>query len=224
MAKTASKGLVLLLALAAWNLAAFADPVVYTWYPVGGGGFVDYANGQSEIFRFDDGGVSIGYNPSDIEESGISASAGSAGFGVVGDVTQVIVGTDEITFEATDHRGGMIGVSISGDPGPLNPEGLPETLDGFLGQPMSVSVYTEYYHAPYEFTFSGRAGPGIMPEPSGLLMLALGIGGATLGLRFRQTRHLSGGFGALGGALRPRWCVPSSSMPIASRRGANCVR
>ena len=81
--------------------------------------------------------------------------------------------------------GSTIAVTLTGDPGPLTPGGLPETLDGFLDQWAEVRGATGTTFGTGVF-FVGVAGAGA-PEPSGLLMLGLGAGGvAMLGYTARR--------------------------------------
>jgi hypothetical protein len=79
-----------------------------------------------------------------------------------------------VAFSAENLDSGYATAVLTGDPGPLDRFGNPLSLEGMLGNPVAVDA-----HPPNAFDltfFSSRP----VPEPSALLMLALGIGGVSL--------------------------------------------
>ena len=68
---------------------------------------------------------------------------------------------------------GILNVVLDGAPGPLAPNGLPQSLDGFS---KASGHATGGYHEPlYSFTFATAAA---LPEPSSWMLLAAGVFGA----------------------------------------------
>jgi hypothetical protein len=78
---------------------------------------------------------------------------------------------------------GVVGAAIIGNPGPLDCRGDPLSLDSLLGDKAYV-VISQSYHGNM-LTFSGQS----IPEPSSLLMLALGIGGISVACVARFQRR-----------------------------------
>jgi hypothetical protein len=171
---------------------ASAGPVRYEWTPMAGiGYYLKPPTDQMVPFQSWDGTLSITYDPDNSANDLISASIGDPvgmGFGAggFGGSFNVSLRGDYLFLSGTSGYGlSTAYVSLTGDPGPLTADGLPETLDGFLGQEVQVGGGTGSNEGGGVF-FRGVAGPGA-PEPPGLLMLALGIGGIALTRAKRRT-------------------------------------
>jgi hypothetical protein len=105
-----------------------------------------------------------------------------------------ISATSSSTSFVGDFAGQIIDVSFNGNPGPLNaPGGIPVTLNAQLGQDGTFSILQNpiSYGAPD--TFNGALSP--VPEPSSLLMLALGLGGVAIASCARRSRKPRGRIG-----------------------------
>jgi hypothetical protein len=164
---------------------ASAGTVQYEWAPVAGGGMYQQSQGPgSGSFESYDGYLIINYDPDNplactagaFVGAPIKEGFGAGGGGGAGTLAITLSG-DELLLHGSNIAS-SISVALTSDPGPLNSLGLPETLGGFLGQSAHVSGGVGKCQ-PLFFFFVGQAGPGA-PEPSGLLILALGIGGIAL--------------------------------------------
>ena len=80
---------------------------------------------------------------------------------------------------------------LAGNPGPLNSQGDPESLNSLLGPCVSVGAYGGFHNELY---FNGQS----VPEPSSLLTLALGIGEVSLACAARRLRKRPGWRGLAG--------------------------
>jgi hypothetical protein len=132
-----------------------------------------------------DGSLSLTYDPdnerNDLFVGTVVTPAGPMSFGAGGRpparVSLSLVG-DSFYLGGDDGNivYSTIRVTLTGDPGPLNAQGLPLSLDGFLDQPPQVTG-TASSPTGWFVRFDGLAG---VPEPSSLLMLSLGFGGTAL--------------------------------------------
>ena len=113
--------------------------------------------------------MTIGYDPNNLDASYIDVSSGSQGYGesALNDFA-VSVSAHGVSLSADDRTGGSAELFLAGNPGPLNSQGDPESLNSLLGPRMSVGAYGGFHNELY---FSGQS----LPEPSSLLTLALGI-------------------------------------------------
>ena len=146
----------------------------YTWAPiVGNGYYMSYDDGQFISFSTGNGEVTIGYDPDNLDASYIDVSTGSPGYGVFDPYDcSISVSAYGVSFTADDRTGGSVYVVLAGNPGPLNSQGDPESLNSLLG-PCAVSAYGGFQ---YGLFFTGQS----VPEPTSLLTLALGIGQVSL--------------------------------------------
>jgi hypothetical protein len=112
----------------------------------------------------------------------VNAGFGAGGGGGAGSLAITLSG-DELLISGSTIVS-TIRVGLTGDPGPLNSLGLPETLDGFLGQSASVSGGAGSHGLPVNFSFFGVAGAGV-PEPSSLILLATALPLVACALRRR---------------------------------------
>jgi hypothetical protein len=167
--------------------AASAGPVQYEWVPIAGHGTYS-ATGIGPFVPYEsfDGSLMITYDPDNSANDIFVGAIGppvNMSFGASGAVSFSTIGValtgDILTLSGSSPLAfSTIDVTLTGDPGPLTPGGLPETLDGFLGQLAQVSGAVGSRQGRGAF-FNGVAGAGA-PEPSSLLMLALGLGGIAL--------------------------------------------
>ena len=185
------RAVVLAVVIVAWEgRSACAGPVQYQWAPMAGyGRYLTYPFGPSGGYVSFDGYLRITYDPDNLANDRVLAFVGDpinefiavGGDGVAGTLSIKLLG-NELTFSGLNIAG-SIGVTLTGDPGPLTPGGLPENLDGFLGQGAQVNESTAG-HAPIEFSFLGVAGAGA-PEPSSLILLATALPLVACALRRR---------------------------------------
>lgn len=185
------KGLVVLGMFLAWgNREASAEMVIYHWGPVTGWAYgwvaPDY---HSVSFTTTNGELTIGYDPDNASSSYIDLSTGGAGYELVSDAQFTASGG---YFSAMYGRGGWIYVSFYGDPGPVNMAGHPESLYPLVGA--SAIVWTTAAGQGVELNFNGSVAAGVAPEPSALVMQALGLGAVSLaGLAARRRRRQGSG-------------------------------
>ncbi len=176
----------------------------YTWSPIAGYGYyITYPDNQFIPFNTRSGEVTVGYDPDNLDASYIDVSTGSPGYSDSDPYDfSVSVSADGVTLTAADGSGGSACVFLGGNPGPLDAQGDPESLNSLLGPCMSVGANGGFHN---ELFFSGQS----VPEPSSLLTLALGIGEVTLAYAARRMRK------------RPWWrglAGPSMILARASRR------
>ena len=145
----------------------------YTWASIAGYGYyITYPDNQ--VIPLGIAEVTIGYDPDNLNASFIDVSLGDQGYGD-SDLYDfsVSVSADSVGLTADDRTGGIVFVSLAGNAGPLNSQGDPESLNSLLGPCMSVTAYGGFHN---QFYFNGQS----VPEPSSLLILALGIGEVAL--------------------------------------------
>jgi hypothetical protein len=179
----ASVALSILAALAA-PPAASAGFAIYRWGPVVGyGSYFNTSTGQTTDFTTNDGDLSIGYDPDQILSSYIDINTGSPGYEVrtTGPLS-ISASSTEVLLSASYGTGGNVYVTLDGNPGPLNSDGNPESLNPLLDHPAYVTV-TPAYHI--ELTFVGAA----VPEPSSFASLAIGCGVASIACAMRSERR-----------------------------------
>jgi hypothetical protein len=172
---------------------ATAGLVTYTWAPITGGGyFVTYPQNQVLRFSTSNGELTIGYDPDDLQASYIDVSTGSPGYGEYAAYSFTVSMTaDYVNLTAYDPIGGRATASLIGNPGPLTPQGIPESLDSLLGDQAIVGAFGGFHDG---LTFGGQS----VPEPSSLLMLALGLGGLPLVYAVRRMKKRPGPRGGAG--------------------------
>jgi hypothetical protein len=152
---------------------ASAGMSYYSAYPVVGSGYyIDYPLNQLSRFNFFDGSVGIGYDPDNLESSFIYVSSGTAGYSVGAYVGfRVSVSSVGVTFSALEPDGSSASAFFFGDPGPLNSDGIPVSLD-YLDAENATAFITGAGGYHDEYYFSGQS----IPEPSSIAMLPVGIG------------------------------------------------
>lgn len=172
-----------LVVLSAWRPGeASAGPVVYGWSPLAGSGYMlTYPGEQYLPFATGDACLTIDYDPNDPLDCSLELSSGDTGYEVTayGDL-QFVVASGSLLITATGSGGQFAAVSLIGDTGPLNGEGLPESLAGF------ADVYATGqggYHDQFFF------GVQSVPEPSGLLLAMIGLASLAAHARRRGLRR-----------------------------------
>ena len=165
----------------------------YTWSPIVGYGYdITYPDNQFIPFSTRSGQVTVGYDPDNVDASYIDVSTGGPGYGDSDPYDfSISVSAHGVSLTADDRTGGSAYVFLAGNPGPLNSQGNPESLNSLLGPCASVTVYGGFHDGLY---FSGQS----VPEPSSLLTLALGIGGVSLAYAARRMRQRPGWRGLAG--------------------------
>jgi hypothetical protein len=171
--------MVLTAALAA-TTPAHAGPVTYTWTPMAGSGYSYYGD-QMTGFSFWDGTLSITWDPDNPYNNDVGASTGvpTVGSGATGYAVWAELSGDSLALGGNISYS-WINVQLWGTPGPLNAQGLPLTLDGYLNQDATVTGRIDYIAEGRGAYYQGFAGPGA-PEPPGWLLMALGAGGVMAG-------------------------------------------
>jgi hypothetical protein len=178
-----------MLAAAFLLLAAPARAESYRWGPIFGSG--EY---RQIPFSTTDAELIISYvNQSRnntvefiVPEQGIDAHFGGSTPG--GSLFQTFPMPDGLEIVASDGalRGSTtIQVFLYGDVGPLDPMGQPESLAGLVGGRAFVRTAPEPLFGLY---FVGST----VPEPSALLLLALGIGGVSVARAVRRMKKRPG--------------------------------
>jgi hypothetical protein len=129
----------------------------------------------------------------------IDFSAGSAGYDVrtlsivdayasPGIVT--LVGSYDSSFY---HFNNSITVDLYGNPGPLNDDGSPASLDRLLGAGGDITVQPGYHEGIYfQGWFSGQVEVQAVPEPSSLLTTTACLGGIAAGYGARRMKKRPG--------------------------------
>lgn len=147
----------------------------YTWGPLIGGGYdVPYDGDQYISFNTRNGSMTIGYDPDNLDASYIDVSTGGPGYTFLAEYDfSISVSATGVTLTADDRTGGSAYVFLAGNPGPLNSQRDPESLNSLLGPRASVGAQGGFHN---NFYFSGQS----VPEPSSLLTLALGISEVSL--------------------------------------------
>lgn len=162
---------------------ARAGLVVYNWGPFEGEGYVlPYFVNEPIPFSFNNGALTIGYDPDDLSDSYIEVSAGGITEYAWEDFTVTLV-SGQISFVAYDDSGGDAYASFTANPGPLNAQGLPDSLDTLLGQSFTVGASGGFHN---QFYIDG----GVLPEPPSLFTFGIGAGIVLLVYgRFRGKEH-----------------------------------
>jgi hypothetical protein len=156
------------LLLLALSPCARAGTQHYVWGVYGSGYYLPDPGGTLQPFSAD-ATLAMAYDPDDPANDRLSLEIGMPGAGLgidIGSLRTFTVGPDYI-FAAGTSNEGMLNVSLSGVVGPLNAAGSPLTLAGLDlvggGADGGLTSQLEYY------TFSSA------PEPSSLVLMALGI-------------------------------------------------
>jgi hypothetical protein len=182
-----------LLALALALLPGPATAGTYTWGPIIGLGNDQPPPLYQPIYFSSSGGtLTIDYDPNDLVHSRIDVETGNPAYGATGSFLTVSVLPGSVTITGSFQLGGVVGATIFGDPGPLDSQGNPLSLDSLLGDKVEVGVSPSYHSN--ELTFRGQS----VPEPSSLLTLALGIGGVSVARAVRRLKRRPGPRGFAG--------------------------
>lgn len=192
------KAAALAVLISAWgNPAATAGAVQYTWGPLSGSGtYSSTGVGPFISYTTTSGYLDLTYDPNNILNDVILGYVGDPVDGTFGgpqpiDNFSVTLSGDYLTFADTSGLAdATFDVVLAGTPGPLAPDGLPESLAGFLAEPAGVYAAVGSTLGT-GFFFRGSAADSELPgppapEPSSLVMLTLGLGGAIL---VRRGRH-----------------------------------
>ena len=143
------------------------------WTPVVGGGsyFDTNSSGGLTYFTTRNGSFDIFYDPNNLEASSIYVSTGSPGYSADAD-RYFSVSNGGTTFSAYYGNGGTVTLNFEGNPGPLNSDGDPLSLND-LDRSGGIVLVEPSYNVD-ELFFSGQFAS--VPEPSSLLTYSLGIG------------------------------------------------
>lgn len=165
------------------------------WGPVVGGGsyFDTNSSGGLTYFTANNGSFFITYYPDNLEASSIYVSTGSPGYRADAD-RFFSVSNGGTTFSAYYGNGGTVTLSFTGNPGPLNSDGDPLSLDD-LEHSGGIVLVEPSYNVD-ELFFSGQFAS--VPEPSSLLTITLGIGGVGLAICYRRRKKRPGPRGLTG--------------------------
>lgn len=157
-----------LAAMAILSATARGESVNQTWIELPGWGWtIDPLTQDRVPFATSDASLtmSMQWDPASGWAAGyIEVNIPEVGYDVVANFDPQVSGT---TFSAQHGEGGTITATFFGDPG-LNPNVYLES-----------ATVTPGYHEGDSLTFFG-GDPRPVPEPSGVVMLATGIGGAVL--------------------------------------------
>lgn len=166
---------------------AAAGPMGYNWGPLSGTITYTDAGGITHQFPAGNNGMAgVIYDPDDLADSSLTVDAGWMGFGVTTTKgIQVIVtgsgSSASVVILGVDDVGDSASLFLTGDPGPLDANGLPLTLDAYVGAAVSAAA-SDNPRADPAYRYSGQS----VPEPSSLLMGGLTL--AAIGLAARRGR------------------------------------
>jgi hypothetical protein len=153
--------------------------------PISGYGYGVDDNGITGYFTTNDASLTIVYDPDNLTGSYLTLDAGGYSATTDSDFTvSVVRGGVQFSGLSREESGQTIGAFVYGDPGPLDVNGNPLTLDGLTNYAYVGAM--PGYHIGFYFN-------GSVPEPSSLLSFAIGIVAVVLIRRKRRTLRFKSG-------------------------------
>lgn len=153
----------------------------WSWGPLDGEGYTYAADGTATPFAVAGATLSITYDPATAPSgASLTVSPGDAPDGVPATTFRTLAWSamtgEPLEVDGIAIDGTQVQVIFDGHyTGSFGFTGWPESLDTVIGAPVEVGVWKSAYDLEYNYGLIGP--PPVVPEPSGLVLLMVGVGG-----------------------------------------------